>query len=41
MDIYAGEINSKMDCQMADGLDNLITPVPVKISPKTKVDAGK
>ena len=41
MDIYAGEINSKMDSQMADGLDNLITPVPVKITPKTKVDAGK
>jgi hypothetical protein len=36
-DIYAGEINSKVDSVMAEGLDNLITPVQVKISSKKKV----
>jgi hypothetical protein len=38
MDIYAGEINSKMDSVMAEGLDNLITPVQVKLTSKTKMN---
>jgi hypothetical protein len=38
MDIYAGEINSKMDSVMAEGLDNLITPVQVKLTSKKKIN---
>ncbi len=38
MDIYAGEINSKMDSAMAEGLDNLITPIQVTIASKNEID---
>ena len=39
MDIYAGEINSKIDSVMAEGLDNLITPIQVKLESKKKINA--
>ena len=41
MDIYGGEVSSKLDSAMAEGLDELITPVKVVIGSKKKVDAGR
>ena len=40
MDLYVGEVSSKLDSAMAEGLDELITPVQVVIGKKKKVDAG-
>jgi integrase len=39
MDIYGGEVSSKLDSAMAEGLDELITPVKITINDKKKVGA--
>lgn len=40
IDSYGGEVSSKLDSAVAEGLDELITPVQVIIDKKKKVDAG-